>query len=414
VSTAAWIDASAGAAGDMLLGALLDAGADLGAIESAITRLSSAAGEHVTLRRESVRRHGLRATHVVVEGTTSTMHRRLADVLALVTAARLAGPAEAFAIRVFGLLASAEARVHGVPADEIEFHEVGALDSLADVVGTAAALDSLGLLAPDAAVTVSSVGLGRGTVTGAHGLLPVPVPAVLQLLADAGAPVDAGPGAGELCTPTGAALLAAVASGWGPVPPMVVSSSGSGAGGRDPGSHANVLRVLTGTATATVAGTAGGSAPAWQTASLRLVESTVDDLDPRLWPEALAAMHTAGAIDCWLTPVLLRNGRPGHVVSALTGPDTVDPVVRAMLRETTTLGVRVLDISRLSLPRDQVEVEISGHAIPVKRGWLDGEIVTAQPEFADARAAAQALGLPLAQVLDAAREAARALAAEHR
>lgn len=406
MSTAAWIDASAGAAGDMLLGALLDAGADLTAAESAITRLSSAAGEDVTLRRESVRRHGLRATRAIVDGTTSTVHRRLADVLALVTAARLAGPAEAFATRVFGLLASAEARVHGVPADEIEFHEVGALDSLADVTGTAAALDSLGLLAPDATVTVSSVGLGHGTVTGAHGLLPVPVPAVLQLLTDAGAPVGAGPGAGELCTPTGAALLAAMASGWGPVPPMVVSSSGYGAGGRDPDSHANVLRVLIGTAAA--------RAPAWQTASLRLVESTVDDLDPRLWPEALAAMHAAGAIDCWLTPVLLRNGRPGHVVSALTGPDTVDPVVRAMLRETTTLGVRVLDISRLSLPRDQVEVEISGHAIPVKRGWLDGEIVTAQPEFADARAAAQALGLPLAQVLDAARAAARAQAAASR
>ena len=399
MSAAAWIDASAGAAGDMLLGALLDAGADLAAVESAITRLSSAAGEGVTLRRESVRRHGLRATHVVVDGTTSTVHRRLADVLALVTAAGLAGSAEAFAIRVFGLLASAEARVHGVPAAEIEFHEVGALDSLADVTGTAAALDSLGLLGPDATVTVSSVGLGHGTVTGAHGLLPVPVPAVLQLLADAGAPVGAGPGAGELCTPTGAALLAAMASGWGPVPPMVVGSSGYGAGGRDPDSHANVLRVLIGTAAA--------QAPAWQTASLRLVESTVDDLDPRLWPEALAAMHAAGAIDCWLTPVLLRNGRPGHVVSALTGPDTVDPVVRAMLRETTTLGVRVLDISRLSLPRDQVEVEISGHVIPVKRGWLDGEIVTAQPEFADARAAARALGLPLAQILDAARQAAR-------
>jgi uncharacterized protein (TIGR00299 family) protein len=399
VSTAAWIDASAGAAGDMLLAALLDAGADLATVESAITRLSSAAGEDVTLRRETARRHGLRAAQVVVEGTTSTVHRRLADVLALVTAARLTGPAQAFATRVFGLLASAESRVHGVPADEIEFHEVGALDSLADVIGTATALDSLGLLAPDAAVTVSSVGLGRGTVTGAHGSLPVPVPAVLQLLADASAPVDAGPGAGELCTPTGAALLAAMASGWGPVPPMVVSSSGTGAGGRDPDSHANVLRVLI--------GTAAGPAPAWQTASLRQVESTVDDLDPRLWPEALAAMHAAGAIDCWLTPVLLRNGRPGHVVSALTRPDTVDPVVRALLRETTTLGVRVLDVSRLSLPRDQVEVELSGHAIPVKRGWLDGEIVTAQPEFADARAAAQALGLPLAQVLDAAREAAR-------
>jgi pyridinium-3,5-bisthiocarboxylic acid mononucleotide nickel chelatase len=399
MSAAAWIDAGAGAAGDMLLGALLDAGADADAVDAAIGRLSTAAGEHVTLRRDSVRRHGLRATHVVVEGTASTVHRHLADVLALVTAAGLTDPAAAFATRVFGLLATAEARVHGVPADAVEFHEVGALDSLADVTGTAVALDSLGLLAPDAAVTVSAVGLGTGTVHSAHGPLPVPVPAVLQLLADAGAPVSAGPGAGELCTPTGAALLAAVTAGWGPVPPMVVSSSGCGAGGRDPDSHANVLRVLT--------GIAAGSGPAWQTASLRLVESTVDDLDPRLWPDALTAMHGAGAIDCWLTPVLLRNGRPGHVVSALTGPDAVDPVVRALLTATTTLGVRVLEVSRLALPRDQVEVTISGHPIAVKRGWLNGEIVTTQPEFADARTAARALGLPPGQVLDAAREAAR-------
>ena len=403
MSEAAWIDATAGAAGDMLLAALLDAGADQAGVESALARLSAAAGEQVTVRLENVRRHGLRARRAVVETAPSTVHRGPEQVLALVAAVQLEPTAARFAAIVFGLLATAEARAHGVPAEQVRFHEVGALDSLADVIGCAVALHSLRLLNAGAAVTVSSVGLGSGTVAGAHGRLPVPVPAVVELLAGAGAPAGAGPGEGELCTPTGAALLAALAAGWGAMPPMVVRSAGYGAGSRDPAGHPNVLRVL--------AGQAAGRAPSWQTASLRLVEATVDDLDPRLWPDALEALHTAGAIDCWLSPALMRTGRPGQVVSALTQPDTADSVVRTLLRVTTTLGVRVLETDRFSLPRDQVEVQVDGQLVRVKRGWLDGEAVTVQPEFADARAAAARLGRPVADVLDAARLAARDSAA---
>jgi pyridinium-3,5-bisthiocarboxylic acid mononucleotide nickel chelatase len=403
VSTAAWIDASAGAAGDMLLAALIDAGADQAAVSAAVARLSAATGEQLTVHLTSVRRHGLRAARAVVQGGPSQVQRGLAEVLELISAASLPGVAAEFAIRVFGLLADAEAQVHGVAAERVTFHEVGALDSLADVIGSAVALDSLGLLAADAAVTVSSVGLGSGSVATAHGPLPVPVPAVVRLLADAGAPMHAGPGPGhgELCTPTGAALLAALAAGWGPMPPMTVRSAGSGAGSRDPASHANIIRVLV--------GASAGRAPALESAALRLVESTVDDLDPRLWPDALDALQTAGAIDCWLTPVLMRTGRPGQVVTALTQADTLDSVVHALLRVTTTLGVRVSEVSRLALPRDQIEVQVGGQPVRVKRGWLDGAAVTVQPEFADARAAAGVLGIPIADVLDAARQAARGL-----
>ncbi len=403
MSTAAWIDATAGAAGDMLLGALIDAGADQAAVSAAIGRLEAATGERLTVHLTSVRRHGLRATRAVVDAAPSQEHRGLAEVLALLGAANVPAAAAEFAARVFGLLADAEARVHGVPAERVAFHEVGALDSLADVIGTAAALDSLGLLAADAAVTVSSVGLGSGSVSSTHGPLPVPVPAVVRLLSDAGAPVSAGPPAveGELCTPTGAALLAALAAGWGPVPAMTVRSAGSGAGRRDPAGHANILRVLV--------GTSADQATALRPAMLRLVESTIDDLDPRLWPDALDALHVAGAVDCWLTPVLMRTGRPGQVVTALTPAGTLDSVVRTLLRLTTTLGVRVTEVSRLALPRDQVEVQVSGQPVRVKRGWLDGAAVTVQPEFADARAAAGRLGISVADVLDAAREAARRL-----
>ncbi len=403
VSTAAWIDASAGAAGDMLLAALVDAGADQAAVTSAVGRLSAATGEQLTVHVTSVRRHGLRAARAAIQAGPSQVHRGLAEVLDLISAASLPGAAAEFSVRVFSLLAAAEAQVHGVPAERVTFHEVGALDSLADVIGSAVALDSLGLLAADAAVTVSSVGLGGGSVVAAHGPLPVPVPAVVRLLSDAGAPVSAGPGPGEaeLCTPTGAALLAALAAEWGPLPPMIVRSAGSGAGSRDPASHANIVRVLVGVPV--------GGAPALASSALRLVESTVDDLDPRLWPDALDALQTAGAIDCWLTPVLMRTGRPGHVVTALTQADTLDSVVHTLLRVTTTLGVRVTGVNRLALPRDQVEVQVGGQPVHVKRGWLDGAPVTVQPEFADVRAAASRLGIPIADVLDAARQAAREL-----
>ena len=387
----------------MLLAALIDAGADQAAVSSAVAGLSVATGEQLTVDLTSVRRHGLRAARAVVQAAPSHLHRGLADVLELINATSLPAAAAEFAITVFGLLADAEAQVHGIPPDRVEFHEVGALDSLADVIGSAVALDSLGLLAADAAVTVSTVGVGSGSVATAHGPMPVPVPAVVRLLTDAGAPMSAGPGPGEgeLCTPTGAALLAALAAGWGPMPPIIVRSAGNGAGSRDPASHANIVRVLV--------GSPAGRAPVLESAALRLVESTIDDLDPRLWPDALEALQTAGALDCWLTPVLMRTGRPGQVVTALTPAETLDSVVHALLRVTTTLGVRVSEVNRLALPRDQIEVQVGGQSVRVKRGWLDGAAVTVQPEFADARAAADVLGIPIADVLDAARQAARGL-----
>jgi hypothetical protein len=384
----------------MILAALLDAGADRRAVEAALAAVSAAAGETVSLALSDVRRHGLHAKLAEVTAETSTVHRGLADVLALLDAAALPRPVRHLSARVFELLAAAEARVHGVAATEIRFHEVGALDALADVAGTATALHSLGLLEDAASITVSVVGLGSGTVTAAHGLVPVPVPAVVELLAGAGASVSAGPGEGELCTPTGAALLAAIATDWGPLPAMVVRTTGCGAGRRDPAGHPNVVRV--------VAGDAAGASRPWRVAELRLVESTVDDLDPRLWPGALDALRSAGAIDAWLTPATMRGGRPAQIVSALTETDAVDSVVRELFRATTTLGARVTEVERRSLPRDSVVVDVAGQPVSVKRGFLDGEPVTVQPELADARAAALCAGLPLADVIDLARERARA------
>jgi len=394
-----WVDASCGAAGDMILAALLDAGADRDAVEATLASVGAAAEEIISLEVADVRRHGLRARLAVVTAEASTVRRGLPDVLTVLDAARLPEPVRQLSVRVFELLAAAEAQVHGVPVAEIHFHEVGALDALADVTGTATALYSLGLLETAATITVSVVGLGSGMVTAAHGTMPVPVPAVVALLGGVGAPVSAGPGEGELCTPTGAALLAAIATGWGPLPAMVVRAAGCGAGRRDTAGHPNVLRVI--------AGDRAGPSRPWRVATLRLVESTVDDLDPRLWPGALEALRSAGAMDAWLTAVTMRGGRPAQVVSALTEADAVDSVVGALFRATTTLGARVTEVERHSLARDSVVVDVAGQQVSVKRGLLDGEPVTVQPEFADARAAALSAGMSVADVIDSARERAR-------
>jgi len=225
------------------------------------------------------------------------------------------------------------------------------------------------------------------------------VPAVVAILAARGAPVVSG-GAGELCTPTGAALLATVAAEWGPLPHMRIDSVGVGAGTADPPGRANVLRVILGTAIEPAGVT-------WRQNDLLELEATVDDLDPRLWPEVLDSLVEAGAVDAWLTPVVMRKGRPGHVVTALVGDEVVDAATRVLFTASTTLGVRVRPVSRRALPRDEIVVSVDGCDVRVKRGLLDGRPVTVQAEYADAAAAAERLGLPVRTVLDRAAGLAR-------
>ena len=391
-----WIDATAGASGDMLLGALLDAGAPLEAVAAAVAALGV---EPIEIRPGQVRRHGLRATKVDVRTHDTTVTRTVGDVLALVDGAALAPAVAAFAREVFSLIGRAEAAVHGEAVERIGLHEVGALDSLADVVGCAAALDALSLLEPRARVTVSAIAVGSGSIDSSHGTLPVPVPGVLAILAGRDAPIVAG-GDGELCTPTGAALLATLAHEWGSLPAMRIGSVGLGAGSADPPGRANILRVVLGTAVAPTADT-------WRTDDLLELQATVDDLDPRLWPAVLEALVRAGAADAWLTPVVMRKGRPGHVVTALVAEEAVDAATRALFTHSTTLGVRVRRVGRRALPRDEVVVQVEGFDVAVKRGLLDGEPVTVQAEYSDAAAAAERLGVPVRVVLDRAAALAR-------
>jgi uncharacterized protein (TIGR00299 family) protein len=276
--------------------------------------------------------------------------------------------------------------VHGTSPDEVHFHEVGALDAIADVVGVCA-----GFVHLDAAgVTVSPVAVGSGTVETAHGTLPVPPPAVAELLR--GVPSYAGAVAMETCTPTGAALLTTLATACGPQPAMTVDAIGVGAGGRDPEGHANVLRLFVG-------GLETGLRPSSTTEGPLLLECNVDDLDPRVWPNVIAALLEAGASDAWLTPILMKKGRPAHTLSALVDAGRAADVRAAIFRQTSTIGLREQPLTKHALDREFASVEVGGQAISVKLARHDGTVVNAQPEYDDVVRAADHLGRPVGDVL---------------
>jgi uncharacterized protein (TIGR00299 family) protein len=383
-----WLDCSAGISGDMLLGALVDAGVPLAHLQQAVDAVGD---EPVLLSAQDVTRGGIGACKVDVQVADEAATRGWREVRGLLEQAALEEPVRALALDVFSRLATAEAAVHRVDVEQVHFHEVGALDAVADVVGCAAGLVHLGL----AQLTASTVTVGSGTTRGAHGPLPVPPPAVVALLS--GVPVQAGPVAKEMTTPTGAALLAATVSSYGPLPPMSLLRSGSGAGGRDPQEVANVLRLLL------------GEPLEDQRAGSLVLETNVDDLDPRVWPGVLQALLDAGADDAWLTPILMKKGRPAHTLSVLCAHDRAATVRDVVFRETSTLGVRTHPVGKHALERAERTVEVDGQRVRVKLGLLAAEVVNAMPEWEDVAAAAAALGRPAKQVLRDAHAAARDL-----
>src|SRR5690348_3949063 len=406
---AAYIDATAGVAGDMLLAALLDAGADVERVRGAIASLGVPG---LGLRTEAARRGGLACLRAVITTPTAAdRQRRLAEVLGHIAASDLRPAGKDLATRVFRLLAEAEGAVHGEPPEDVHFHEVGAFDSLADVVGSAAALEDLGLLQPGAVVCCSALAAGSGFVTIRHGRLPVPAPAVLRIAAAAGLELAGGDLTGERTTPTGAALLAAAATPGG-FPAMTVRAVGTGGGGRDTPDRPNITRVVVG---------ASGAQRVLREGDVTVIESTVDDLDPRVWPSVLQAVRAAGAWDCWCTPIVGRHGRPGQVLTALCAEPVFSAVAAAIFAHTGTLGVRWSRMNRLTAPRTSVEVEVgppgSSQVVTVKvAGIADGlsGFGTATAELAEAEAAARALGWPVRAVCEAAVARYRAQAADPR
>jgi uncharacterized protein (TIGR00299 family) protein len=384
-----WIDASSGASGDMLLGALIDAGADEAAMSAAI---ASVAPEHIALSTERVQRGGIGALRAHVEVAVSDTPRGLSGVLSLISAADLDPEVSRHASAVFSRLGEVEAEVHGVSPDQVHFHEVGALDAIADIVGVCAGMVSLGL----GPLYCSAVAVGSGTVETQHGRLSVPPPAVAALLT--GAPTYAGPVATELCTPTGAALLSHWVTAWGPQPLMTVEGIGTGAGARDFDAHPNVVRLFVGSR-AEEPYPRGDGQPSEPSDSALVLETNVDDLDPRLWPAVLSRLLEAGASDAWLTPILMKKGRPAHTLSVLVPPGRESDVLAVIFSETSAIGLRRTQVGKVALDREVTTVTVGGRPIRVKVARRAGVVVNVQPEYDDVASASAALGRPLKVVL---------------
>jgi pyridinium-3,5-bisthiocarboxylic acid mononucleotide nickel chelatase len=384
-----YLDCIGGAAGDMLLGALLDAGADADAVRAGLSRLDV---DGLALELGDTRRHGIRAARATLRAAPGQHRRTWSSIRAQIDAAGLPERARARAQEAFRRLAHAEARIHAVDPEDVHFHEVGAVDAIGEVCGVALALEVLGV----DRVVCSPLPVARGLIDHAHGRLPLPAPATLALLQ--GAPLHGVELDGELVTPTGAALVAALAEGYGALPAMTLEAVGYGAGMRDPDAVPNLVRAIVGVA-----------APAAATHPVSLVEANLDDLLPELAPDAAAACFAAGALDVWTTPVQMKHGRPGFTLSALARPGDEEPVAEAILRETSSLGVRIARLHRWELERDWRTVDVGGEPVRVKLGRLDGRIVNLAPEHADCERAAHRTGAPVkvvwARALAAAQEA---------
>ncbi|MGE3325015.1 MAG: nickel pincer cofactor biosynthesis protein LarC [Acidimicrobiia bacterium] len=385
----AWFGCPSGIAGDMALGALIDAGAPVDEIRSMLARLAVPGW---TLAAERVLRAGMSATRAKVDCRHEHAHRGLSDIVGIIRAGELPDRVEGRAIAVFTKLAEVEARLHGVSVDEVHFHEVGALDAIVDIVGVCCALEILGI--DD--IGCSRIAVGTGTVRAAHGVLPNPAPAVPRLLE--GFAVVAVDETLELTTPTGAALMAALCNLRGPMPEITISSSGYGAGGRELSGRPNCTQVVIGTR----------SDAHWKDNAgqpVVVLETNVDDLTGEVLAHTIDRLIGAGALDAWVTPIVMKKGRPAHTVHVLSSPADRDRLSRLLRDETGTLGVRSTDSQRWMAERSFSTVTIEGHAIAIKHS-----AGTAKAEFEDVRAAAAALGRPLRLV----RDEAERLAADQR
>jgi uncharacterized protein (TIGR00299 family) protein len=382
MSRVGWLDCGSGVSGDMLLGAL----SDIGALTDPASLAALVDIEGVRVSSERTTRGGIGAVAVAVDYPRDQPHRRLADVRAIIDDAAVAEAVKLRATAVFTRLAAAEAAVHDMSIDDVEFHEVGAVDSIVDVLGACLGLHALAL----DRLVVSPIALGGGLTESGHGAVPVPTPAALALLADTNLQAVGG-GDVELATPTGIAVLAEWASTAGPMPQMAVQRVGVGAGSRDLPDRPNVVRLVLGEA-----------ADASSTEDWVVVEANVDDLDPRLWPGVLAALMDAGAADAWLTPILMKKGRPAHTVSALVPTELLGAVQGAVFTHTSTIGLRWSAVGKHALERHTITVDVQGQEVRVKVAFAEGKPVSATPEFDDIAAAAAALGVPTKHMLEAA------------
>lgn len=405
----AYFDCFSGAAGDMILAAMVDAGLPLDFLQDVVRRLRLPG---VTLAAEKVKRHGLSATHVnvVVGPEAQKKHRHLHQIVQIIDAAELPPTVTARAKAVFQRLAEAEAAVHGTSVEKVHFHEVGAADAIVDIVGACAGFERLGL----SRIFCSPIPTGHGTVTCDHGVMPVPAPATALLLRDV--PLADCEEPGELVTPTGAAILTTVAERFGRRPEMRVGSLGVGAGTREGKTRANILRLFVGEPTE--AGTAEADSPdeGESTANaVAVLECQVDDATGQALAYACERLLAAGALDAFLTPITMKKGRPGHLLTVLCRPSESAKIEALVFAETTTFGVRWSMHERTTLVREHVHVRLelpgdsaeregreSPPVVRVKVGRLNGRVVQAWPEYDDCALVAASTGRSLREIQQAA------------
>jgi uncharacterized protein (TIGR00299 family) protein len=384
-ATIAWFHCFAGIAGDMALGSLIDAGADVQEIRLLLQRLSLPGWE---LAVEQSLRGGVACTRALVEGGGDTVARSHADIVALITGAALPPRIAERALAVFRRLADVESALHRRPVDQVHFHEVGGHDAIIDIVGTVAALEVLGV----DEVTASPVATGTGTVRAAHGILPNPSPAAVRLLT--GIPTYGRATGIELTTPTGAALLAALCTSFGPMPAMVVVASGFGGGAGELDELPNCTQVVIGQHHV---GSIGPGQPAL------VLETNLDDVTGEQLAYAVTAALEAGAFDAWVSPVTMKKGRPGHVLHVLTDAVHLDAMRHLIHTTTGTFGVRATAAERWPAARSLDSVTLDGMVVRMKIGYG-----RAKPEFEDIALIATATGIPVHEVASRAEEAWRA------
>jgi pyridinium-3,5-bisthiocarboxylic acid mononucleotide nickel chelatase len=378
VAQTCFLDAFSGISGDMTVGALADAGADQNAISAAVSSLSCGA----SVSFEKVKRGGIGATKYRVAAEETSKHRHLPHIVRMIEAAELSPRARENAIAVFRKLGEAEAETHQVPIEKVHFHEVGAADSIADIVGACVAFDALGV----DTIVCSPVNVGSGTVNTQHGVLPVPAPATARLLRDA--PVYSQGPTFELTTPTGAAIVATLAQRFGSLPPMTITSTGHGAGDRDFPGQANVLRVILGQSAS--AGVSPGEA-----LTVSVIEANIDDSNPQVLAYATERLMEAGALDVTLQPISMKKGRPGNLLRIIAKPEDRETLAQLVFQETSTLGLRIYSAERRVQPRSFVEVATPYGSVRVKIAGEGGYA----PEYEDCRKLALASGVALKRVI---------------
>ena len=393
---AAYFDCPSGISGDMILGALADAGLDFAGWRGYIDSLG--VGAAVTKRK--VRRAGQPGTKVSVRQPAKAPGRDYDAIVRIIGKSKIPARAKTDALAVFERLARAEAKAHGVEVARVHFHEVGAVDSIVDVVGAAVALSMMGI----EKIFCSPLNLGSGFVTFSHGTFPVPAPATAELVR--GFPVYSRGPAVELTTPTGAAVATALADSFGPMPLMTVEAVGYGAGGHDFEGYPNLLRVFIGDAGPDAH---GGREPGglYEEDVVFQVEANIDDMDPRLYGHAMDRLLAAGALDVWLTPIIMKKSRPAVTLSVLAASEDLSAVIDTVMRQTTTFGVRVRRLERRKLRREIHKVTTKHGPVRVKLGYIGDRLVKAVPEYEDVRAASEKTGTPVADIIKAAEAAAR-------